>query len=244
MANVDDTVLEMPVSPADGLMPAYHLVADWLRAETAGLSDEQLDLADHSPEREWMWWSIRQQVSHIAWDALVFTHRRCSHLLWPQGDIPEPIPWADLHLGPHAKADRLLEDPPHHDLADLFGYVDLGLGWLARLVADQPIEALRADVASVRATYFWQYVITTLPRGAGPDPDRPGFLRYQLEASLWMVFYETLAHVRTVQRLKAHQGLPLALTIPRVGYLRLPEYWGETDANGPSMRRIPVPSAG
>lgn len=241
MANVDRNVIEMPDDPAPGLMPPYRRVADWLRAETDGLTDAQLDVADRSPEREWMWWSIRQQVSHIAWDALVFTHRRCGHLLWPDGNAPEPIPWADLHLGPNAKADRLLEDPPHHTLDDLFSYVDLGLGWLDQLVTTQPIDALRADVASVRATYFWQYVITTLPRGAGPDPERPGFLRYQLEASLWMVFYETLAHVRTVQRLKSFQGLALAVELPRVGYLRLPEYWGDTNANGPSMKRIPIP---
>jgi hypothetical protein len=52
-----------------------------------------------------------------------------------------------------------------------------------------------------------------------------------------MVFYENLSHIRTIQRLKHHQQLPLAVELPRVGYLRLPEYWGETDRNGPGLQR-------
>ena len=107
-------------------------------------------------------------------------------------------------------------------------------------MTERSIEELRADETSIRGTHFWQYVIQVLPRGAGADPGRTGFLRYTLEASLWMVFYEMLAHLRTIQRLKLHQGLDLAVDLPRVGYLRLPEYWGETDANGPSMERLPA----
>jgi len=77
-----------------------------------------------------------------------------------------------------------------------------------------------------------------LSRGAGEDPERPGYLQYSLEGSLWMVFYEMLTHVRTIQRLKQHQGLPPAQALPRVGYLRLPHYWGDTNENGPGMERL------
>jgi len=62
-----------------------------IEAELEGLSEKQLDFHDTSPEKEWMWWSFRTQVSHIAWDALVFTKKRAGHLLWPMGDVPEPI---------------------------------------------------------------------------------------------------------------------------------------------------------
>jgi hypothetical protein len=67
-------------------------------------------------------------------------------------------------------------------------------------------------------------VIQTLPRGAAEDPERAGYIRYDLEGSLWMVFYENLSHIRTMQRFKRHQQLPLAVELPRVGSLRLPEY--------------------
>jgi hypothetical protein len=194
--------------------------------------------ADHHPDREWMWWSIRRQVSHMAWDALVFCHRRCATLLWPDGNEPAPVVWEHHHLGPAMKVDRMLDTDLFWHLPDLLAKLELGLSWLERVVTEQSIETLRATVASVRGTYFGRYVIQTLPRGAAPDPERQEFIRYDLEGSLWMVFYEILAHIRTIQRLKCYQTLSLVVALPRVGYLRLPEYWGETDRNGPSMQRV------
>lgn len=240
MALVDNDIIEMPEDASIGAMPPYRRLVEWVTAEVAGLTDEQLDFDNLSPETEWMWWSIRRQVSHIAWDALVFTHRRCARLLWPDGNEPEPVVWKHHHLGPEMKSDRLLDEDLFWEVPDLIEKMSIGIGWLEQVVADHTVEELRADRTSVRGTHFWQYVITTLPRGAGPDPDRPGFLSYTLEASLWMVFYEQLSHIRTIQRLKQTQGLSLAIELQRVGYLRLPEYWGETDKNGPSMERLPV----
>ncbi|MEM7323829.1 MAG: hypothetical protein AAF531_12145 [Actinomycetota bacterium] len=240
MAPVDRDVIEMPDDPASGLMPPYRRLVEWVTAEVDGLADQQLDFDNLSPETEWMWWSIRRQVSHIAWDALVFPHRRCAHLLWPDGNDPEPIVWKHHHLGPDMKYDRLLDEDLYWQVPDLIEKMAIGIAWLEQVVADNPIQVLREDRTSVRGTYFWEYVITTLPRGAGPDPDRGGFISYTLEASLWMVFYEQLSHIRTIQRLKSVQGLTPAVTLDRVGYLRLPEYWGDTDRNGPSMQRLPT----
>ncbi len=239
MARVDPTVLEMPGDVAAGLMPHYGPVLDWLRAELDGLSEAQLDFDDRSPDREWMWWSIRRQLSHIGWDSLVFTHRRCASLLWPDGEDPQPIVWEHHHGGPAMKYDRMLDEDLFWAVPDLLAKVELGVSWLTRVVTEQSIETLRGTTESVRGTDFWKYVIQVLPRGAALDPERPGFIRYDLEGSLWMVFYELSAHVRTIQRLKAAQGLPEAVSLPRFGYLRLPEYWGETDANGPGFTRLP-----
>jgi hypothetical protein len=238
MARVDPTILEMPEDMASGAMPYYPHLFTWAKAEAEGLSEVHLDFADHHPDREWMWWSIRRQVSHMAWDALVFPHRRCAKFLWPDGNAPTPIVWEHHHLGPAMKHDRMLDADLFWHMPDLLAKLELGISWLERVVTEQSIETLRATVESVRGTYFWRYVIQTLPRGAGVDPDREGFIRYNLEGSLWMVFYEMLAHIRTIQRLKRHQSLSLAVELPRVGYLRLPEYWGETNRNGPSMQRL------
>jgi hypothetical protein len=238
MSLVAPTILEMPEDVAVGAMPYYpHLIA-WVKAEVDGLTDAQLDLDDQHPDREWMWWSIRRQVSHMAWDALVFPYRRCAGLLWPDGEYPEPIVWEHHRLGPAMKYDRVLDEDKFWHMPELLVKLDLGLSWLERVVTEQSIETLRATRASVRGTYFWRYVIQTLPRGAEADPDREGYIRYTLEGSLWMVFYEILTHIRTIQRLKLYQRLPLTVELPRVGYLRLPEYWGETDRNGPGMQRL------
>ena len=241
MALVDYDIVEMPESESIGAMPPYRRLITWIETEVAGLTDAQLDLDDLSPDKEWMWWSIRRQVSHIGWDALVFTSRRCGPLLWPDGTIPDTIVWDDhLMKKGGARWDRVLDESLYWELPDLIAKIDVGISWLERVVSEQTIETLRADVTSVRGTAFWAYAITTLPRGAGPDPDRPGHLRYTLEASLWMVFYEMLTHIRTIQRLKIHQGLEPAQSLPRVGYLRLPHYWGDTNENGPNMERLPI----
>ncbi len=238
MALVEHDIVEMPEDETVGAMPPYRRLLGWVTDEVDGLTDEQLDLDDLSPEKEWMWWSIRRQVSHIAWDSLIFTRRRCEALLWPDGQVPDTIAWEDHYMKPDAPHDRVLDESLYWKVPDLIDKLAIGVGWLERVVAEQSIETLRADVTSVRQTPFWRYAITTLPRGAGDDPDRPGYLRYTLEGSLWMVFYEMLAHIRTIQRLKMHQGLALAQELPRVGYLRLPHYWGDTDENGPSMARV------
>ncbi|MGQ4810510.1 hypothetical protein NKDENANG_03982 [Candidatus Entotheonellaceae bacterium PAL068K] len=237
MALVDPNIVEMPEDPRVGAMPYYPHLVTWVEAEVEGLTDAQLDVDDLHPDREWLWWSIRRQVSHMAWDALVFPHRRCAELLWPDGNIPAPVVWEHHHLGPSMKYDRMLDEDLYWQIPDLLEKLRLGICWLERVVTERSIETLRATVASVRGTNFWRYVIQTLSRGAEPDPDREAYIRYTLEGSLWMVFYELLSHLRTIQRLKRHQNLPLVAELPRVGYLRLPEYWGETDRNGPDMQR-------
>ncbi len=238
MAPTAPEVLEMPVDPGAGTMPTYSLLVRWTRAEVEGLSDAELDFDDHHRDREWMWWSIRRQVSHMAWDSLIFTRRRCATLLWPDGNVPEPINWSEHRLGPTAKWDRVLDETMFWEIPSLLDKLALGNSWLETVVSTQTIDALRATEETIHGNPFWAYVITTLPRGARLVDDPPGHIHYNLEGSLWMVFYEQLSHIRTIQRLKAAQGLEARVNLPRVGYLRLPEYWGDTDANGPGMRRL------
>jgi hypothetical protein len=238
MALTDPNILEMPQDPSSGAMPWYHSIVDWVEAETLVLSREQLDFHDSSPKKEWMWWSCRTQISHIAWDSLIFTKRRAGHLLWPNGDVPEPINWVDHQMGPNNRWDRVLDTDLFWEVPDLLAKLRLGISWLTQVVQEQPIEVLRSDVRTVRGTDFWKYVIGTLPRGARISEENERDIIYDLEGSLWMVFYEMLTHIRTIQRLKLHLGLETSVDLPRVGYLRLPHYWGETDENGPGMERL------
>ena len=197
MALTRADIIEMPADETSGAMPWYPHIATWGEAEIAGLTDEQLDFHDPSPEREWMWWSCRRQVSHIAWDALVFTKRRAGHLLWPYEATPEPINWGEHQMGPDNKWDRLLDADLFWEVPDLLDKLKLGISWLTRLVEQESTETFRSEIKTVRGTQFWEYVITTLPRGAAASPEDNSQITYTLEGSLWMVFYEMLSHSAT-----------------------------------------------
>ena len=113
--------------------------------------------------------------------------------------------------------------------------VKLGVDWATQVVTTVPADTLRATTSRHRGTPFWRHVIQVLPRGAWVDEHDPRFIHYTLEASLWMLYYEVLTHLYTIQRLKRAQGLSTRVVLPRVGYLTLPEYTGEAASPGPSF---------
>ncbi|WP_419920386.1 hypothetical protein [Candidatus Poriferisodalis sp.] len=238
MAAMDPDVLEMPADSGVGLMPYFTHIGRWARTEIDGLSDEQLDFDDQAPSNEWMWWSIRRQVSHIAWVSLIFSKRRCGALLWPDGDIPEPIKWSEHHQGRNHKHGLRLDPALFWEIPDLLDKLDLGLSWIRRVVAENSIETFRAMSESRHSTHFWDDAITVLPRGAWHDPDDDRVIVNNLECAIWMLFYEMSSHIRTIHRLKEIQGLPTVVDLARFGYLRLPHYWGETDTPAPSVDKL------
>jgi len=54
MAHVDPGIVEMPENESLGAMPPYRRLIDWIETETAGLTPDQLDFHDTSPDNEWM----------------------------------------------------------------------------------------------------------------------------------------------------------------------------------------------
>ena len=164
-----------------GLMPHYGHVLDWLRAELDGLTEAQLDFDDRTPDREWMWWSIQPAgVPHRL--GLAGLHPSALRsLLWPDGEDPR----ADRVGTPSRRpADEVRPDARRRPV--LGGARPAGQGRTRCLVADPGGDRavdrhLRATAESVRGTDFWKYVIQVLPRGAALDPERPGFIRYDLE---------------------------------------------------------------
>ena len=220
--------------PSIVVWPDYDQFRLWLEDEVDGLTDTQLDFDSQDPELEWMWWSIRRQVSHVAWVFLVVMRRRCHTFLWPDGNIPTPIRWEDHHM-PNMKSDRRLDETRHWEMEDLLDKVRLGTRWAAQVVGTVPVETLRATQSVHRATAFWQHVIQLLPRGANHEPGDPGRIRYTLEGSLWMLYWEVVAHLFTIQRLKQAQGVAARVDIPRTGYLTLPEYTGESAQAAPGF---------
>jgi len=225
----------MHADPAVVVWPDYQEFYTWLCREVDGLSDTQLDLDAQDPTQEWMWWSIRRQVSHMAWDLLIVMYKRCRMFLWPDGNLPTPIRWEDHTPLAAMKFDRRLDETLYWDMPVLLDKVKLGANWATQVVSTVPIETLRATQTIRTGTPFWRHVMQVIPRGAWVDTHNPNHFHYTLEASLWMLYWEVLTHLYTIQRLKRVQGLPLRLDLPRVGYLTLPEYTGETTASAPGF---------
>ncbi len=97
------------------------------------------------------------------------------------------------------------------------------------------VDTLRATQSRHRGTLFWRHVMQVIPRGVWLDAQDPTQIHYTLEASLWMLYWEVLTHLLTIQRLKRVQGLPTQVSLPRVGYLTLPEYTGDSALPAPAF---------
>ena len=208
-----------------------------MHEEVHGLSEAQLNFDSEEPGHEWMQWSIRRQLSHVAWIHLAVMHRRFRTFLWPDGKIPTPIRWEDHRLGT-MKSDRRLDESAHWDIDDILAKLKLGTDWATQVIQTVPIELLRATEDAYTLTPFWRHVLQVIPRGAWIDATTPSLIHFTLEASLWMPYWEGLVHLLNIQRLKHAQGLATTITVPRQGYLNLPEYTGETPHAAPDM--IPI----
>lgn len=215
--------------------PDYQQFYRWVDSEVDGLSEAQLDFDAQVPM--WMQWSIRRQVSHVAWIILRVMHRRFHTFLWPDGRIPAPIRWEDHRLST-MKSDRRLDESAHWAMDDLLDKLKLGIDWATQVVATVPVETLRHTESTFTLTDFWRSVIPVIPRGAWLDAERPNQVHFTLEASLWMIYWEPLVHLYTIQRLKRVQGLTVRSVLPRVGYLTIPEYIGASGHSAPEMTPI------
>jgi hypothetical protein len=133
------------------------------------------------------------------------------------------------------KFDRCLDETLYWELEVLLDKVKLGVDWATQVVTTVPVETLRATHSVHTGTPFWRHVMQVIPRGAWIDEQDPRRFHYTLEASLWMLYWEVLTHLYTIQRLKRAQGLTPYVNVPRVGYLILPEYTGETAHPGPGF---------
>src|SRR5437870_9200787 len=123
------------------LWPDYQAFYGWRCQEVAGLTDAELDFDSHDPAHEWMWWSIRRQVSHMAWDLLIVMYRRCHMFLWPDGNIPTPICWEDHRLGT-MKYDRVLDERLYWRLEVLLEKSNLWLVCATKALTTRLADAL------------------------------------------------------------------------------------------------------
>ncbi|MBI2178735.1 MAG: hypothetical protein HYU38_10445 [Candidatus Tectomicrobia bacterium] len=203
-------------------------------SEIDGLTLEQMAYASQEPP--WARWSIDLQVRHIALVTPVWLFLRAEETLRRRGyAFPESGPAvASLvraggrHIPPELAPDRRA----------LIAFLRPWAGLCCRIMDREGEEGLR----SMEFTYYtdpewvrpgdpkrpveYHRIAARLhPAGFREDPQRAGLFHLQMTAVLRHIFWNVLAHLRTVQRLKMAQGLTPVLALPREGYLTLPEFY-------------------
>ncbi len=207
---------------------------DLVRGEVEGLTLEQMAYASQEPP--WARWSIDLQMRHIALVTPAWLALRAGELLRQRGyAFPETAPIiAELiragvrHVPP--------EVAPHREaLTDFMRpWADL----CCAIIDREGAERLRSLTFTHYTDPDWvrpgdpfkpvdyhRMAAGLHPSGFREDPAKPGLFHLEVGAVLRHIWWNVLAHLRTIQRLKLLQGLPLAHELPREGYLTLPEFY-------------------
>ncbi|MBT3352001.1 MAG: hypothetical protein HOC91_00815 [Nitrospinaceae bacterium] len=206
------------------VFPEYPEIPGMIKREIQDINDEQMD-ATHL-EKSWGAWSIRQQVSHIA-----YAHYRWFLDIWGValfGDNP-PREKTLLDTG---GADRLLDPKRFHEKQDLLAAVQDASDLAWEILGNENLRSLREKVQSrhIPEDHQWStgdglkewtenIVMKSHPRGFWRDENNSDLYHYDLEQTFRHVLWEAYAHLKTIQAHKQALGLSVQVDIPVVGYL-------------------------
>ena len=203
--------------------------------EIEGLTDAQLDWDDAS--EEWSLWSIRRQISHVALAYFFWLSKAWGKILWPADPPADPVDFSKAGI-----YDRRLDEEKFWRLEDLVPKFDEAFALAARAIEGRSDEEqhrlvlgrkFRPDMmmgeSDLPVCRFWAYAGTFHMDGLEQDPEEETAFTFSLAGMARHLYWEGLTHLRTVQRLKAAQGLALAVQIEREGYLIDPFFWGPGD---------------
>ena len=204
-------------SPATDLFPQfqdglYQMVA----AEARGLSEAQLDF--ESDRWEWSKWSIRRNLSHVASGDFRWIWVRWGPQLFPQG-LPNGPELDALCDSPH---DRRLDESKYWDVEVILEKVRQGLDLCWSVLSTETVGSLRTKVLETPSNALWAEHREIFPDGVREYPGDASKVYMTLEATFLHRYYEYLAHLYNIQRLKKAQGLEPVVEVPFEGYWALP----------------------
>lgn len=213
-------------TPGRSLFPEYPKLAGMYEQEVDGLTREQLHR--RRPERNWGQWSIREQVSHVA-----FVSYRWFLYFWGKALFGEELP-RDIALADAGGADRMMNPERFHGMADLLAALRDGFDLAWEILADETLGSLREKEQTRRAPpnerwpsgdsmrdWTENVMIKVHPSGYWRDEKDPDLFHYNLEFTFRHVLWEAYAHLKTIQMHKRADGLAPRVTVPDVGYLTI-----------------------
>lgn len=214
------------------LKRAFAIAGDRVAEEFKDFPEDQLGFTQDEPV--WARWSAETQIRHMACVPCRWLHNLCGDFLRERGytlpeiDMDQVNAGTGRHIPPEICPDvdsliqfmreihrfciEILEKETPQSLRELK---------CTRLV---DVEAWRED-SPERPIDLWRMLAELHPYGVHEDPDKPGHFPMELIAVIRQIHWETLAHLRTVQRLKGLLNLPVKVDLPKEGYLTVSKFY-------------------
>ncbi len=206
-------------SPATDLFPQFRNdLYEMVLAEAQGLTDEQLDF--ESDRWEWSKWSIRRNLSHMASGDFRWMWIRWGAQLFPDG-LPNGPELDALCESPH---DRRLDETKYWELDFILEKVRQGLDFCWSVLSAETVGSMRTKVLETPSDVLWAQHPEIFPNGIREYPGDASKVYLTLEGTFLHRYYEYVAHLYNVQRLKKAQGLEVMVEVPVEGYYALPEW--------------------
>ena len=209
------------IVPADAqgsmLFPEYATLYGLVAREVEGLTDEQLDFSSN----RWAWaeWSIRRQLSHMAFALYMWLLARWGNILFPEGDHGIDDVQGLIDSG----FDRCLDEHRYWEVSIILPRLREAIELAQKVLAQRNIGFFRSQTLLINASDAWRLMIQAHPHGVTPA-DAPDKQVMTLEATFRHLYFEELTHLFNIQRLKRAQGLATVVEVPRVGYWVLEEW--------------------
>jgi hypothetical protein len=210
--------------PGQSAFPEYPYLAGMYEREVQGLTSAQLDRRRLG--KSWGRWSIREQVSHMA-----FVSYRWFLHYWGETLLGKNLS-RDHTLTHTGGTDRLMDPLRFHKMADLLSALRDGFDLAWEILAGETLGSLRQKVRfrPISPDERWpsgdsfrdwteNVVLKVHPNGFWRDETDPDLFHYNLEWTFRHVLWEAYAHLKTIQMHKIEEDLTARVSIPKVGYL-------------------------
>lgn len=211
--------------PAIVLFPEYATLPDIFRDEVRGLTDEQLDR--RRMDKGWGRWSIREQVSHVAWLPYLHFLR-----FWGKTLFGENLP-RDIELVHAGGADRMLDPKKFRTMDDIHAAFEDSCALARDILGNETLGSLREKLLERRTPphmkwetgesvkeYLETLVAPAHPGGFWKDESDPDLFHQNLEAAFRHCLWEAYVHLKTIQMHKRAEGLKPVASYPEdEGYI-------------------------
>ena len=213
---------------ARDIFPEYPSLPGMYAREVEGLTEAQL--GRRRPGKSWGKWSIREQVSHMAYVSYRWFLGNWGPILF--GDRPP----RDMRLADTGGADRMMDPRLNLGLAGLLDAIRDGCDLAWEILGNETLGSLREKVFTRRLppdapdwpsgdsprAWLENTMLKAHPRGVWFDERDPALVHYDLECTFRHVLWEGHAHLRTIQAHKQEEGLKIAVPLDMsAGYLRV-----------------------